>query len=159
MTEYAVFGMGCFWGAEEVFIDVSGVVVTRVGFMGGTAPKPTYEQVCGGRTGHAEVVQVEYDPDVVSYAELLRIFWDNHDPTTLNRQGPDIGDQYRSAIFYRSPEQREAAEASMHEIGLSERYTTSIATELTAAGPFFEAEDYHQQYFRKRGGGACALGG
>ncbi len=157
MTENAVFGMGCFWGAEEVFIDIPGVIGTRVGFMGGTAPEPTYEEVCGGRTGHAEVIRVEYDPDVVSFVKLLRIFWENHDPTTLDRQGPDIGDQYRSAIFYGSPEQRKVAEHSMHEVGASGRYSTSIATELTPAGPFYEAEDYHQQYFRKRGGGACGL--
>ena len=147
--------MGCFWDAEEAFIAIPGVVATRVGFMGGTALDPTYEQVCAGRTGHAEVVRIEYDPDIIGYAELLRVFWENHGPTTLNRQGPDIGDQYRSAIFYGSPQQRKLAEDSMHEIRMSERYSTSVATELTAAGPFYEAEDYHQQYFRNRGGGAC----
>ena len=150
-TDFAVFGMGCFWAAEQVFIDVPGVVSTRVGFMGGT-PGPTYKEVCGGQTGHAEVVRAEYDPDVVSFEELLRIFWENHDPTTLNRQGPDVGDQYRSAIFYGSPERQRAAQLSMHEIGASGRYPRPIVTELTAAGPFYEAEEYHQQYFRKRGG-------
>ncbi len=149
----AVFGMGCFWGAEEAFIDVPGVISTSVGFMGGTTPEVTYKEVCEGRTGHAEVVRVEYDSEVIGFDELLRIFWDNHDPTTLNRQGPDIGDQYRSAIFYGSPEQKDIAEESMRLVEASQ----PIVTELTAAGPFCEAEEYHQRYFRKHGEGTCGL--
>ena len=146
----ATFGAGCFWGVEETFAKVPGVMSTQVGYSGGTLENPTYEEVCSGRTGHAEVVEVEYDPQEVSYEKLLEVFWDVHDPTTLNRQGFDIGTQYRSAIYYHSPEQREAAEASKKQLQESGRFARPIVTEVTPASSFYRAEDYHQRYLEKR---------
>jgi len=153
--EKATFGAGCFWGVEEEFRQMPGVVSTQVGYSGGALDNPTYEQVCTDRTGHAEVVQVEYDPAQVSYEQLLDRFWSLHDPTTLNRQGPDFGSQYRSAIYYHTPEQREAAEASRKRQEASGAYRRPIVTEITPASVFWRAEEYHQQYLAKRGGGSC----
>lgn len=153
--EQATFGAGCFWGVEEAFRHVPGVVETAVGFMGGTLANPTYEDVCTGRTGHTEVVQVTYDRRKVSYRVLLNVFWDVHDPTTLNRQGPDIGTQYRSVIFYHTPEQEAAAWASKEEMSRSGRFRRPIVTAIEPAGTFWRAEEYHQQYFSKRGRGQC----
>ncbi|MDD4455301.1 MAG: peptide-methionine (S)-S-oxide reductase MsrA [Candidatus Methanomethylophilaceae archaeon] len=154
-NELATFGAGCFWGVEEMFRHVPGVVDTAVGFMGGTTENPTYPEVCTGRTGHAEVVQVTYDPGQVSYRNLLGVFWSVHDPTTPNRQGPDIGAQYRSVIFYHTQEQEEAARASKAEMEHSGRFRRPIVTAIEPAGTFWRAEEYHQQYFTKRGGGQC----
>jgi peptide-methionine (S)-S-oxide reductase len=153
--EQATFAAGCFWGVEAAFRQIKGVASTTVGYTGGHLPNATYEDVCSGRTGHAEAVLVEYDPAVVSYEQLLDVFWQEHDPTTLNRQGPDIGSQYRSAIFYHSPEQQAAAEASKAKLDASRRYARPIVTEIVAAGPFCRAEDYHQQYLEKRGLAHC----
>jgi len=153
--EKATFGAGCFWGVEETFRHVRGVVSTAVGYMGGTLANPTYEDVCADQTGHAEVIQVEYDPAQVSYEELLNVFWENHDPTTLNRQGPDAGTQYRSAIFYHTPEQRAIAEASRERAQRSGRYRRPVVTEIAPAGPFYRAEEYHQRYLEKRGKSHC----
>ena len=149
--EKATFAAGCFWGVEEAFRKVKGVVSTSVGYTGGSFNNPRYEDVCSGKTGHAEAVQVEHDPAQVSYEELLSVFWENHDPTTLNRQGPDIGTQYRSAIFFHTPEQRSAAVASKDKLQKSGRHRSPIATEITPASQFYRAEEYHQQYFEKRG--------
>jgi peptide-methionine (S)-S-oxide reductase len=157
-TERAIFGAGCFWGVEAAFRQLPGVVSTAVGYSGGHTDNPDYKQVCGGTTGHAEVVEVEYDPERVSYDRLLDTFWDEHDPTQVNRQGPDVGEQYRSAIFYLTPEQREAAERSKAERQASGRYRRPIATEITPAGTFWRAEDYHQQYLEKRGMATCRIG-
>ena len=153
VTEYAMFGAGCFWGVEATFRQIPGVVATAAGFSGGTTQSPTYEQVCSGRTGHAEVVLVEYNPAVVTYDQLLQVFWQNHDPTTPNRQGPDVGEQYRSVIFYYSPEQKSAAEASRAEV--QKVYARPVVTQILPAGPFWIAEDYHQQYLEKRGLSSC----
>jgi peptide-methionine (S)-S-oxide reductase len=155
--EKATFGAGCFWGVEAAFRQIQGVKATAVGYMGGRLNDPTYQDVCTDRTGHAEVVQMEYDPSEVSYEELLRVFWDNHDPTTLNRQGPDTGTQYRSVIFYHTPEQKAAANASKDALAKSGRYKRPIVTEITAAPEFWRAEDYHQQYLEKRGLAHCHL--
>src|SRR5216683_2763126 len=157
MTQHATFGAGCFWGVEAAFRQVKGVVATAVGYMGGTLDKPTYEDVCTDRTGHAEVVQVEYDPAQVSYEVLLEVFWANHNPTTLNRQGPDVGTQYRSAIFYHTPEQEAAAKASKEKVEKSRRYSKPIVTQIVPAVTFYEAEDYHQQYLEKRGLASCHI--
>ncbi len=151
--EKATFAAGCFWGAEESFDGVSGVLATRVGYTGGTLDNPTYQQVCSGTTGHAEAVEITYDPAKISYTDLLALFWQIHDPTQLNRQGPDIGTQYRSAIFYHSEEQRRLAEASRDDLDRSGRYQRSLVTEIVAAGAFWEAETYHQKYHLKNGGG------
>lgn len=156
-TQKASFGAGCFWGVEAAFRQIEGVTATAVGYEGGTLDNPTYHQVCTGRTGHAEVVQVEFDPSRVSYEELLLVFWDNHNPTQLNRQGPDIGTQYRSAIFYQSPEQKQKAEASLHEMQESGRFKNPIVTQIVPAGKFYIAEDYHQQYLEKRGLSSCHI--
>jgi peptide-methionine (S)-S-oxide reductase len=155
--EKATFGAGCFWGVEAAFRQIKGVKATAVGYMGGKLKDPTYQDVCTDRTAHAEVVQVEYDPSEVSYEDLLRVFWDNHDPTTLNRQGPDTGTQYRSAIFYHTPEQEAAANASKDALAKSGLYKRPIVTEITAAPEFWRAEDYHQQYLEKRGLAHCNL--
>ena len=155
--EKATFGAGCFWGVEAAFRQIKGVKSTAVGYMGGKLKDPTYQDVCTDRTGHAEVVQVEYDPSEVSYEELLRVFWDNHDPTTLNRQGPDTGTQYRSAIFYHTTEQEAAAKASKAALEKSGRYRRPIVTEITPAPEFWRAEDYHQQYLEKRGLAHCRI--
>ena len=151
----ATFAAGCFWGVEEAFRTLPGVRATTAGYSGGSTPNATYEQVCSGRTGHAESVLVEYDPSKVSYDQLLDVFWNEHDPTTLNRQGPDVGTQYRSAIFFHDAEQQRAARASKERLEQSGRFRRPIVTEIVPAAPFYPAEDYHQQYFFKRGGGAC----
>lgn len=150
MSETATFGAGCFWGVEAAFRQVEGVLEVTSGFMGGSAENPTYKQVCTGRTGHAEVVQIEYDPDIVSYEELLEVFWQIHDPTQKDRQGPDIGTQYRSVIFYHTPQQQQAARESMQALKESGEYQ-QIATEVSEAGEFYPAEEYHQRYYEKRG--------
>jgi peptide-methionine (S)-S-oxide reductase len=149
--EKGTFAAGCFWGVEAAFRKVKGVVSTSVGYTGGSFKDPTYKDVCSGKTGHAEAVEIEYDPSRVSYEELLSVFWENHDPTTLNRQGPDIGTQYRSAIYVHTPEQKAAAIASKENLQKSGRYKNPISTEITPALQFYRAEDYHQQYFEKRG--------
>lgn len=154
-TEKAMFGAGCFWGVESAFGRARGVVSTAVGYAGGDFINPTYENVCSGRTGHAEVVLVEYDPQLVSYGELLDLFWEIHDPTTLNRQGPDRGSQYRSAIFYFTPEQEAIARMSLAAQELSRRFHGPIVTEITLAGDFFRAEEYHQRYNEKHGRLSC----
>lgn len=148
--ERATFAAGCFWGVEEVFRVVPGVVSTAVGFMGGNLDYPTYEQVCRDDTGHAEVVDIQFDPDIVSYAELLELFWQKHNPTTLNRQGWDLGRQYRSAIFYYSEEQRGLAEKSKAAVDASGAYADPVVTEIVPASTFWRAEEYHQQYVRKQ---------
>ena len=147
----ATFGAGCFWGVEEAYRQVDGVTATAVGYAGGAVDNPTYEMVCSGRTGHAEVVQVEYDSERVSYESLLSLFWQVHDPTQVNRQGPDIGTQYRTVIFVHDEEQAEAARRSLDEEQASGRHRRDIATQIEAAPTFWMAEDYHQQYFAKRG--------
>lgn len=146
----ATFGAGCFWGVEAAFRKVPGVGDVTVGYMGGTVENPTYEDVCTGRTGHAEVVQVEYDPSEVSFDDLLDVFWRAHDPTTMNRQGPDVGTQYRSVIFRHSPEQQAAANASKEKLQASGRFSDPIVTEITPASAFYRAEEYHQRYLEKR---------
>lgn len=155
--EKATFGAGCFWHVEEAFRQMEGVISTQAGYMGGTQENPTYEDVCSHTTGHAEVVEVTYDPGRVSYEELLRVFWDCHDPTQLNRQGPDIGSNYRSAIFFHTPEQEALAKRSRELEERSGRRRGSIVTEITPASTFWRAEEYHQQYLAKRGRGACRL--
>jgi peptide-methionine (S)-S-oxide reductase len=147
MTEKAIFGAGCFWGVEAEFRKIEGVVEATSGYSGGRTEEPSYGEVCSGTTGHAEVVEVEYDPEKVSYEELLEVFWKEHDPTQVNRQGLDMGTQYRSAIFYTTPEQEAAAHASREKA--QERYRKPIATEITAASEFYRAEEYHQRYFEK----------
>jgi peptide-methionine (S)-S-oxide reductase len=149
MTQVAIFGAGCFWGVEWVFRQVPGVVDAVSGYAGGHVPDPTYEQVCSHTTGHAEVVEVTFDPEVVSFEQLLEVFWAMHDPTQVNRQGPDVGSQYRSVIFAHSPEQRAAAEASRD--GAQATFDRPIATEIVDAGPFYAAEDYHQRYYEQTG--------
>ena len=151
----AIFAAGCFWGVESLFKQTKGVVETTVGYTGGTTPDPLYRQVCTGITGHAEAVQVKFDPGVVSYEELLSLFWRMHDPTTQNRQGPDVGTQYRSAIFYYNEEQRKTAERSKEEFDSSGVYLNKAATQIVPASAFYAAEEYHQDYFEKQGGGAC----
>lgn len=155
--EKATFAAGCFWGVEAAFRALPGVVGTTVGYTGGTLPNPTYQDVCTGRTGHAEAVEVEFDPERVSYEDLLRVFWENHDPTTLNRQGPDVGTQYRSAIFFHTPEQQAAALASKQELERTGAYKRPIMTEIAPAAPFYRAEEYHQQYLEKRGQASCRI--
>jgi peptide-methionine (S)-S-oxide reductase len=156
--EKATFAAGCFWGVEAAFRRVNGVVSTSVGFMGGTLENPTYKDVCTDQTGHAEVVQVEYDPGRVTYDQLLDLFWKIHDPTTVNRQGPDFGSQYRSAIFYHTPEQRDAAVTSKEKLEKSGLLKRPIATEITPASDYYLAEDYHQQYEEKHGAASCHVG-
>jgi peptide-methionine (S)-S-oxide reductase len=155
LMEKATFGAGCFWGVEAAFRQIKGVVSTAVGYLGGHLPNATYKDVCSGKTGHAEVVQVEFDPAQVSYDDLLKVFWDNHDPTTLNRQGPDVGAQYRSAIFFHTPEQEAAAKASKEKMQAG--YKNKIVTEITPASEFYRAEEYHQQYLEKRGLAHCSI--
>ena len=151
--EKATFAAGCFWGVEAAFRRMEGVLKTRVGYAGGGVENPTYKQVCSDRTGHAEVVEVTYDDELVPYERLLAVFWAEHDPTQVNRQGPDVGSQYRSVIFVHDPEQRAAAEASRARV--QERLTRPVATTIEDAPPFWEAEDYHQQYLEKRGLASC----
>ena len=153
----ATFGAGCFWGVEATFRQMAGVTSTAVGYEGGTFDNPSYKDVCRGNTGHAEVVQVEYDPSQVSYEELLEVFWSNHNPTTLNRQGPDIGTQYRSAIFVHDAEQESAARTSKEKLQNSGRFQRPIVTEIVPATTFYRAEEYHQQYLEKRGLASCHL--
>ena len=153
--EKATFGAGCFWGVEAAFRCLQGVVSTAVGYSGGTLENPTYQDVCSDRTGHAEVVEVVYDPSVVSYDALLEVFWGNHDPTTLNRQGPDVGTQYRSVIFYHNEAQKAAAEISMQNLRNSGQYKKAIVTEIKPAAKFYRAEEYHQRYLEKRGHAGC----
>ena len=157
MTKKATFGAGCFWGVESAFREVKGVESAVVGYAGGHFDNPTYRDVCSGMTGHAEVVELDYDPAKVSYEQLLDAFWNVHDPTTLNRQGPDIGTQYRSAIFFHTAEQEAAARAAKAALDSSGRFNRPIATEITPAGLFYRAEEYHQQYFEKRGIAHCGV--
>jgi peptide-methionine (S)-S-oxide reductase len=159
--ERAVFGMGCFWGAERVFWQAPGVYTTAVGYAGGQTPNPTYEEVCSTQTNHAEVVQVVFDPSETSYETMLKLFWENHDPTQGMRQGNDVGTQYRSAIYWTSEAQRDAALASREafQANLSKAGFGEISTEIAEAGPFYYAEDYHQQYLDKVPNGYCGLGG
>lgn len=147
----ATFGAGCFWGVESFFRALPGVSDVVVGYSGGHTENPTYEQVCTGNTGHAEAVEVVYDPEKVSYRELLELFWKNHNPTTLNQQGPDFGSQYRSVIFYHTEEQKEEALASRQALEASKTWSKPVVTEIVAASTFYPAEDYHQRYFEKRG--------
>ena len=160
-SERAIFAMGCFWGAERKFWNVDGVYTTAVGYAGGFTKNPTYREVCSGQTGHAEVVLVVYDPKRVTYADLLRVFWENHDPTQGMRQGNDVGTQYRSAIYTTSEAQKKAAEASreQYQQALAQARHGQISTEIAAEPPFYYAEDYHQQYLAKNPGGYCGLGG
>jgi peptide-methionine (S)-S-oxide reductase len=159
--EQAVFGLGCFWGAERVFWRAPGVYTTAVGYAGGFTPNPTYQEVCSGRTGHTEAVLVVFDPEQTSYEELLRLFWENHDPTQGMRQGNDVGTQYRSAVYWTSEAQRQAAEESraMYQARLAAAGYGEITTELAEAGTFYYAESYHQQYLEKNPNGYCGLGG
>lgn len=150
-TERAIFAAGCFWKVQYVFSKVPGVVGTRVGYSGGHLANPSYEQVCTDKTGHAEVVLVEYDPVKTSYQQLLEAFFASHDPTTLNRQGPDTGTQYRSAIFYTTPDQRDLAMIYKRQLEASRRFHSPIVTSIEAAGPFYDAEEYHQDYYKKHG--------
>ncbi len=153
----ASFAAGCFWGVEAAFRQVEGVLETAVGYSGGRTENPTYESVCSGRTGHAETVEIEYDPAKVTYEQLLDVFWENHDPTTLNRQGPDVGEQYRSAIYFHSPEQETAAIASKENREKSGQYKRPIVTEITPASTFYRAEEYHQRYLEKHGLAHCRI--
>jgi peptide-methionine (S)-S-oxide reductase len=155
--EKAMFGAGCFWGVEAAFRQVKGVLGTAVGYSGGAMKDPTYKDVCTDRTGHAEVVLVEFNPVQASYEQLLEVFWGNHDPTQLNRQGPDYGTQYRSAIFFFTPEQEAAAKASKEKLQKSGKFKRPIVTEITPASEFYRAEEYHQQYLEKRGLASCHL--
>ena len=156
MREKATFAAGCFWGVEAAFRRLDGVTATRVGYTGGTTPSPSYKQVCRGGTGHAEAVEVTFDPALVSYDELLEVFWSSHNPASRNRQGLNIGSQYRSAIFTHSPAQAAAADATRETQRENLRWPRrTIATQIEAAGPFYEAEEYHQQYFEKSGRAAC----
>jgi len=155
--EKATFGAGCFWGVEAAFRQVKGVKATAVGYAGGATKNPTYEQVCTDRTGHAEVAQVDFDPAQVSYDDLLEVFWGNHDPTQVNRQGPDVGAQYRSVIFFHSPVQKAAASASKEKLAVGGRYRRPIVTEIVPAPEFWRAEEYHQHYLEKRGLSHCRI--
>jgi peptide-methionine (S)-S-oxide reductase len=156
MREKATFAAGCFWGVESAFRAIPGVTATRVGYTGGHTEDPSYYDVCSDTTGHAEAVEVEFDPEQVSYDQLLDLFWRSHNPTQGNRQGPDVGSQYRSAVFFHSPEQEEAAVASRARV--QTQLSKPITTEIVRAGEFFEAEDYHQQYFEKQGRTSCHAG-
>lgn len=155
--EKATFAAGCFWGVEAAFRNVPGVISTRVGYTGGTTERPTYRDVCTDRTGHAEAVEITYDPARLSYDDLLKVFWESHDPTTLNRQGPDLGTQYRSAVFYHSPKQEAAARASKDQLARSGAYRRPIVTQIVQAAEFWEAEEYHQQYLEKKGLAHCRI--
>lgn len=157
MTKKATFGAGCFWGVEAAYRQIPGVISTKVGYAGGDFDQPTYEAVCSGQTGHAEVVEVTYDDARLAYDDLLKVFWENHDPTQVNRQGPDIGTQYRTVIFWHDDEQRAAAEASKALLDSSDRFPRPIATNIEPAADFWEAEDYHQQYLEKRGLSTCRI--
>ncbi len=154
-TQVAMFAAGCFWGVEEAFRQINGVKSTMVGYTGGTFENPTYEDVCSDQTRHAEAIQILYDPKVVSYEQLLEVFWSIHDPTTENRQGPDIGSQYRSMIAYHTSEQEEVAKKSKEKLEGSGRFRKKIVTEIVPASIFYKAEEYHQKYYEKNGGGSC----
>ncbi len=154
-VELATFGAGCFWGVEQAFGKAEGVIKTQVGYMGGTIADPSYEEVKTDKTGHVEVVHVEFDPNKTSYEALLNLFWQIHDPTQLNRQGPDLGTQYRSVIFYHTPEQKDKAIRSKIEQEKSGKYDKPVVTEIAPAAPFYRAEEYHQKYLEKRGEAAC----
>jgi peptide-methionine (S)-S-oxide reductase len=147
----ATFGAGCFWHVEDIFTKTKGISSTKVGYIGGQLPNPTYEEVCTDKTGHAEAVQVEYDPDEISFEELLDVFWKNHNPTTLNRQGPDVGIQYRSAIFFHDEKQKDVAEKSKQTLDSSGVFNNPIITQIVPAPTFYAAEEYHQKYFKKHG--------
>ncbi len=153
----ATFAAGCFWGVEAAFRRIPGVLGTRVGYIGGKTENPTYEEVCTDRTGHAEAVEVEYDPAKTPYSSLLNVFWENHNPTQVNRQGPDVGTQYRTAIFFHSPEQKAEAEASKEALEKSGKYKAKIATLIVPEATFYPAEEYHQQYLEKRGLATCHI--
>jgi peptide-methionine (S)-S-oxide reductase len=155
--EKATFGGGCFWGVEVAFRQIPGVTATQVGYMGGGLKNPTYKDVCTDRTGHAEVVEVTFDPAKVPYEDVLKVFWTCHDPTQLNRQGPDVGTQYRSVIFYHTPEQQAAAEASKQELERTGTFQRPVVTAILPAAEFWRAEDYHQQYLEKRGLASCHI--
>ncbi len=155
--EKATFGAGCFWGVEAAFRQLPGVVSTAVGYSGGGTSHPTYKDVCSDETGHAEVIEITFDPAKIGYEQLLEAFWKVHDPTTLNRQGPDVGTQYRSAIFTHSPEQDQTARAAKARLEASGRFRRPVVTEIAPAGPFWRAEEYHQQYLEKRGAASCHI--
>jgi peptide-methionine (S)-S-oxide reductase len=155
--EKATFAAGCFWGVEMIFRKIDGVLSTMVGYTGGHTQNPTYDQVCSGTTGHAESVEIVFDPDKVSYEKLLNIFWDNHNPTTLNRQGPDVGSQYRSAVFYHNDRQKELALSIKEKLQKSGQFKSEIVTEIVIANTFYKAEEYHQQYLEKREIGGCKI--
>lgn len=153
--EKATFAAGCFWGVEELFRQLDGVIATQVGYIGGQVPKPTYQMVCSDTTGHAEAVEITYDPNKISYEQLLEIFWNNHNPTTLNSQGPDFGTQYRSVIFYHTPAQQAAAIKSKEQLIQAKRFSKPIVTQILPASQFYRAEEYHQQYLLKQGKSYC----
>ncbi len=153
----ATFGAGCFWGVEATFRNINGVLATEVGYSGGTTKDPTYTDVCTGRTGHAEVIRVDYDPEQISYEKLLDVFWDSHDPTTLNQQGPDIGTQYRSVVFFHNEQQEKTARASKERLESSDRYANPIVTKIVPAATFYRAEEYHQRYLEKQGLATCSI--
>lgn len=155
--EKATFAAGCFWGVEATFRSIPGVVSTQVGYTGGKLEQPTYQDVCTDQTGHAEAVEITYDPSKVSYQDLLKVFWENHDPTQKNRQGPDVGTQYRSAIFFHTPAQEAAARAAKEQLERAGVFRRPIATEIVPAAPFWRAEEYHQQYLEKRGLASCHI--
>ncbi len=155
--ERAIFAAGCFWHVEAAFCKVEGIESTRVGYTGGTTAKPSYDDVCSGDTGHAEAVELQFDPEKISYEDLLEVFWDLHDPTLVNRQGPDVGEQYRSAIFYTSDEQKTKAIASKQRLESSGKYRRPVATQIEKAGTFWPAEEYHQRYFEKHKLAACRV--
>ncbi|MEW5840234.1 MAG: peptide-methionine (S)-S-oxide reductase MsrA [Thermoproteota archaeon] len=155
LLQVATFAAGCFWGVEETFRKIKGVRSTAVGYTGGWLPNPTYEMVCTDRTGHAEAIEIHFDPSEVTYGQLLKTFFSIHNPTTLNRQGPDIGVQYRSAIFFHTPEQEAAAKKMIEQLDRSGKYRDKIVTQVVPASKFYRAEDYHQRYYEKRGGGSC----
>jgi peptide-methionine (S)-S-oxide reductase len=155
--EKATFGAGCFWGVEAAFRQLQGVTSSTVGYAGGKTANPTYQDVCTDGTGHAEVVEVEFDPAQISYEQLLDVFWANHDPTTLNRQGPDVGSQYRSVIFYHSPAQRDSAEASKAKMDASGKFRRPVVTQIEPVPTFYRGEEYHQRYLEKRGLSHCAI--
>jgi len=153
----ATFAAGCFWGVEAAFRRIPGVLGTRVGYIGGNTVNPTYQEVCTDRTGHAEAVEVDYDPAKTPYSSLLNVFWENHNPTQVNRQGPDVGTQYRTAIFFHSPEQEAEAKASKEALDKSGKYKAKIATQIVPEATFYPAEEYHQQYLEKRGLATCHI--
>ncbi len=154
-TQTAILAAGCFWGVEEAFRELPGVVATEVGYTGGDTEEPTYEDVCDGNTGHAEAVKITFDPRELPYEQILEVFWESHDPTTLDRQGPDVGEQYRSMIYYTTPEQKEMAEWSKQ--AAQNRFSKKIVTRIAKAEKWWKAEKYHQQYMMKRGGGTCHI--